>query len=556
MFDFNLDRPFPPERDPDVVLESSEAFELPAEGELLIRTLVLSCAGLEEPAYVEAVRLTFGEGEEAVRHAEIRLDATGASLERDARERLPGFAGRPHYDGVRQAMDLFAAWTPWTSVQTAPEGAAWRIHPQADVVITCYLQPTGRQERIKPRVGLWLRTEEPARKVLTLRLANEGLKLRPGVMDASVRDRFDIPVAVRVHAIYPAGNRLAKSFGLDALGPRERDAKGELVPVEAQRILEIPEWQRFGQEMYRFKQAVELKAGTRLELQIRHDYEPRGPESLQPVGWGSRENDEWSEVYVQLSVEQEEAALRLANGIAHHQLALHIEGLESREDSDLEAHLELAVLYADLGQFKTAAAHGERALSLAPENGRAHAVLGAAHVSQGFFFTAQEHLLKAVELAPEDAAAWYNLGNVYYEYQMTDRARSAFQKAEALNPRDYRAANNLGIVLLGDSKADQARLRFERILRAQPYNAPAMANLARASQMLDRHEEAARLYERAMELSPAMKDSAPVVANLAKAYHRLGRTKDAVRCYERAVELAPALQYEVNALLKQLQAQP
>lgn len=504
--EFRSDRPFPPERDPELVLEYPEDLVLPAQGEPVIRTFVLSCAALGEPAYVEAVRLTAGD-KGAVRHAEIRMDSTGTSQARDERDQLPGFAGRPHYDSVRQPMDLFAAWVPWAPVQVAPDGAAWRIHAQADLVVTCHLEPTGREMRVRPRVGLWLKNGEPDRKVLTLRLANEAFKFRPGAVDASVRDRFDLPVAARLQAIYPAANRLARAFRLDVLGPRVRDSGGELVPVEAERVLDIPDWQPHAQEMYRFREPLDLNEQSRLELQIRHDYESRGAGSMQPVGWGPREQDEWSEVYVQFTVEGEQEALRLANAISQHQVALSIEGQESRDENDLEAHLSLAVMYADMGQHETASAHGEKAVSLAPGDGRAHAALGAVHVSQGFLFTAQEHLQKALELAPDDEFAWYNLGNVYYQYQMIDKAREAFQKAEALNPRDYRVANNLGTILLGDSEPEQARIRFERILRAQPYHAPAMANLARTYQQLGRNKDAARYYERAIALSPGMKET-------------------------------------------------
>lgn len=507
MYEFSAERPFPPMRDPDLVLEYPEELILPAQGEPLIRTFALPCLALQQPAFVEALRLTVGVDPAPLKHAELRLDSTSRSQELDARDRLPGFAGRPHYDSVRQPMELFAIWTPWTPFQIAPAGTAWRIHPQADVVVTCHLQPTGQESRIRPRLGIWLRASDPGPKILTLRLANESFKLRPGMGDASVRDRFDLPVKARMTAVYPAGNRLARTFRLDALGHRTRDADGELLPVEAQRLLEIPEWQPLAQEMYRFRSPVELAEGTRLELQIRHEYSAAGAGSLRAITWGPRESDEWSELYIQFVLETEQDALRLASAISQHQVALSIEGQESRDDGDLEAHLALALMYSDLSRFETATAHAEKALSLAPSNARAHATLGAVHVSQGFLFTAQEHLEKALSLNPDDAFAWYNLGNVFYSYQMIDKARSAFQKAEALNPRDYRVANNLGTIFLGDSKPDLARQRFERILQALPYQAPALANLGRACQLLGRSQEAVGFYERAIALSPGMKDA-------------------------------------------------
>ena len=526
---------------------------LPPQGETVIRSFVLPCSALPQAAYIEALRVTFGDPT-SVRHAEIRMDSTNSSQDRDARDQMVGFAGRPHYDSVRQPMELFAVWTPWTPIQAAPPGTGWRIHPQADLVVTCHLQPTGKECRIRPKAGVWLQAKAPERRILTLRLANESLKVRPGMADASVRDRFDLPVKARMHAVYPAANRYTRAISLDTLGPRVRDAEGALTPVDAKRVLDIPEWQPYSQEIYRFREPIELEEGTRLELQIRLGYESSGLENLHPVAWGGRENEEWSEIYVQLSVESDQEAVRLASAVSHHQLALTIEGQESRDENDVEAHLTLALVYSELGQYDTAAAHGEKALSLAPNSERAHAALGAVHVSQQFFYTAQEHLEKAVKLDPNDAFAWYNLGNVFYQYQSIDKARDAFLKAEKLNPRDYRVANNLGTIFLGDSKPDQARIRFERIVQALPYNAPAMANLGRAYQQLARNEEAAQCYENAMLLSPALKESAPVVGNLAKTYQELGRNADAIRCFEKAVALAPALKFELEPFIAKAKA--
>jgi len=511
---FEVERPFPPARDPDILLEAKSEFELPAQGKPVIRTFVVPCVPLGEPRFVNALRLALGD-EDAVQHAVVRMDSTGTSQQRDARDRLAGFAGRPHYMSVRQPHELFAVWTPWSSQQAAPEGSAWRLHGQADLVVTCHLKPTGKPARIRPKIGLWFHGGEPDRGILTLRMANETVRLRPGTPDYSLRDSFILPARAKLHAVYPAANRVVRTFRLDVLGPRKRDEDGKLVPTEAQRVFEIPEWEPYDQEMYRFREPPELVAGTRLDLQIRYDYSLERVKSLQPISWGRRQNDEWGEVYVQFTVEKESDTLRLSNAMARHQLALNIEGNEARDENDLAAHLDLAVMYSDIGQHETAVAHGQKAVAMEPDSARAHAALGAAYLSQGFFYSAQEHLEKAVELDPEESFAWYNLGNIFYHYQVIDKAREAFQKAEALDPRDYRVANNLGTILLGDGKPEQARLRFERIVRAQPNNAPAIANLARAYELMGNTEKAVALYERAMLLSPGMSETLqPLLTNL------------------------------------------
>jgi len=61
---------------PDLVLRMPDAYELDADGTDVFRTIVLP-AGLARPRFVRAIE--FRPGSRAVHHANIKIDATGAS---------------------------------------------------------------------------------------------------------------------------------------------------------------------------------------------------------------------------------------------------------------------------------------------------------------------------------------------------------------------------------------------------------------------------------------------------------------------------------------------
>ncbi|MEM0970908.1 MAG: hypothetical protein AAGJ31_16260, partial [Verrucomicrobiota bacterium] len=384
---FDPSRSLPPERDAEVVLEADEAFLLPAHGDPVMRTFVIPCRTMGEAMKVGTVRLSLGD-HEAVEHAVIRMDSTGYSQRLDEKDRLSGFAGRPHYPNVRQPESLFAVWTKWSRTQSAPGGTAWRVHPLADLVITCHLKPIGREAEIRPRIGLWESKDPDAKVLLTLRLANETIHIRPGTEDFSVRDRMSLPGKAHIHSVYPAGNRVARSFRLDLTGDDQgegelpaipRGQRDELDPGHARRIFEIEEWVPYEQELYRFARPVPVSKGTRLDLEIRYDSNLNRVRSLQPVRWGDRRKDEWGELYVQITVDDDWVHRQTVYAISRHQLALNIEGQEHQIENNLEAHRSLAVMYAELQQTEVAISHGKKAISMDPKDADSHAALGSAY---------------------------------------------------------------------------------------------------------------------------------------------------------------------------------
>ncbi len=503
LYEIQQDPPSPPDRAPDLILEPGQVFELPAQGSGLIRSFVIPASQLESPRHLQALELLPGSGD-VVKHAVIRLDLTSASQKLDQSDKIPGFPWRPELASLRQPEALFTVWTPRISVSQAPLGTGWRVHPDADFVVTLHLKPNGTATEIKPMIACWF-ASQPIHHVLALRMANETIEIKEGAPEYSIRDSFTVPVDTQLHGVYPVANERAESVRLDIFRP---SSQGE-------RIFEIRDWQSNAQEDYKFKEPLDLPAGTRLEMKFVYSNLPGTGKIPQRVIWGPKLENEVGELYLQLVVDQEQKAVNLAHSINRHQLSLAIERAERRFEGDAEAHAELAILYTDFGNHQTAVAHGQRAVDLAPDSSQAHAALGAAYLAQEFQFSAEEHLTKATEIDPSDAQSWFNLGNVFLGYKVAERAVDCYKKAAKLSPRDARIANNLGTALLTLDNAKEAKPYFEEVVERYPRHSLATANLARTFDLLGEKDEAVRLYKRAILLAPGMAPTLePLLAQL------------------------------------------
>lgn len=95
----------------------------------------------------------------------------------------------------------------------------------------------------------------------------------------------------------------------------------------------------------------------------------------------------------------------------------------------------------------------------------------------------------------------------------------------------------LGLQLEGRAPA-QARRAYERVLELEPGHADALVNLGRLLQETGELDEAARLYERALDATGG--DHSTAAYNLGIVLEDLGRMADAAGAYRRALAVDPA----------------
>ena len=177
----------------------------------------------------------------------------------------------------------------------------------------------------------------------------------------------------------------------------------------------------------------------------------------------------------------------------------------------------LAEAYAMLGyfgfapgdaMFPKARAAARRALELDPRIGGAHAALGQALAADREWAEAERAYRRALELDPGNATVhqWYGLLLAYL-----GRSREAAEHtghAARLDPLSVQVNNMHGMMLYYAGRLPEALRQYERTVDAEPdsawvrQNPWVLTNFGRVAAAAGRHEQAAWLTARALDVEP------------------------------------------------------
>ena len=98
--------------------------------------------GTNQTRYVRAWQFLAGNAR-VVHHATMQFDPTGSSRQLDAHDSEPGYEGLiPHSVGSPEGF--FLGWLPGHAPYIAPDGMAWRLPTQTDLVMMLHLRPSGK----------------------------------------------------------------------------------------------------------------------------------------------------------------------------------------------------------------------------------------------------------------------------------------------------------------------------------------------------------------------------------------------------------------------------
>ncbi len=209
--------------EPDLVLTLPEPWTLPPGGTDVFRNFVLPVP-VTRTRYVRALEIRL-EDRKIAHHANVLVDRTRSARRRDAQDGEPGFAG------MELAMESegfdpdshFLFWKPGSAPYEEPPDMAWRLDLGADLVLNLHLKPSGKPERMQPKVGLYFTEQAPVRLPMLLQLEHDGaLDIPPGAAGFVVTDEIELPVAVEVLGIYPHAHYVGKDVQGVAILPDGR----------------------------------------------------------------------------------------------------------------------------------------------------------------------------------------------------------------------------------------------------------------------------------------------------------------------------------------------
>jgi tetratricopeptide (TPR) repeat protein len=474
-----------------------------------------------------------------VHHANFGIDRTGASRRLDAQDPEPGHSGSMAPEAA-YPPGYMLGWTPGQRPRPSPDGMAWRLERDSDLVVQLHLQPTGKPEPVKISVGFYFTDAAASRAPIGLRLGSETIDIPPADPDYVITDSYTLPVDAELLAVQPHAHNLARRMEANATLPDRT-----VVPLIA-----ISDWDFRWQDVYRYVRPISLPSGTTIAMRYSYDNSAgnvRNPHRPpQRIVWGQRTEDEMGDLWLQLVPRADAAFARLASDVAAKARREDVRaytGLLNADPASAPRHDAVALLYLEGGDAAQAAEHFRESVRLNPTNAATHYNLGLALSAQRHFDEATAAFAQAVRLDPEYAEAHNNLGAMLHVAGRFAEAAAHYRRALAIRPESAEAHDNLGRILAADGHGSEALTHFSEALRLRPEWAAPLRGLAwvhatsRDPALYD-GMQAVSLAERAVALSGP--GDASVLDALAAAYAAAGQFERATVAAESAVQAAAA----------------
>jgi len=213
-------------------------------------------------------------------------------------------------------------------------------------------------------------------------------------------------------------------------------------------------------------------------------------------------------------------------------LAEYLEGQRAVADQ-AAAHLNMAVVHANLGRIDAARQEYETAVRMDPQFVPARNNLGLIYAQKGLTSEAEAQYRAALELNPQFVPALDNLARLYYRLGKHAQAEEQFLKLIELEPDWADAHYSLGLLLAEDpGRMAEAAERLSRAARLAPQNHRYYYNAGLAFQKSGRPADAEKALLEADRLAPGNPEYVHALVIL------YTQQKQWDRALERAEELA------------------
>jgi len=274
--------------EPDLVLTTSGAFEVPASGRDIYRNFAVK-VGLPEDQWITAIEVR-PSARTVLHHVLIFLDENGEGSEQE------GTDGRPGFSGMRlQRAPLLAGWAVGGMPEHLPDGLALKLPKGSDLLLQSHLHPSGKKEKEQTTIGLYFAKTAPKRTLVTIQLPpffgiTAGLDIPPNERAYRLTDSFELPCDVLAVTVGGHAHQLCTSMTMFA-----EKADGDPIP-----LLKIPAWDFDWQNRYTFREMVKLPKGSVIRSELVYDNSKDNPNNPnQPpkrVRWGRETTDEMGSI--------------------------------------------------------------------------------------------------------------------------------------------------------------------------------------------------------------------------------------------------------------------
>lgn len=268
---------------PDAVLETPQAFPIPASGEIEYQYIILP-THFSEDKWVQNVEVRPSDRAH-VHHAVIYI-----------RERESDWLkGRPTSEAfglpIAKSLttsDILLVYTPGNSFDGWPSGMAKRIKAGSDLVLQMHYTANGKPGADRTRIGLVFAKAAPKQAVLTLQMGNDRFVIPPGEPNYRVPVSGTLPNDALLISLFPHMHLRGKAFEYLVAAPNDRFTT----------LLKVSNYDFNWQLNYRLAQPRLLPVGTRLVCAGYFDNSannPRNPDPTAEVRFGEQS---WEEMMI------------------------------------------------------------------------------------------------------------------------------------------------------------------------------------------------------------------------------------------------------------------
>ena len=189
----------------------------------------------------------------------------------------------------------------------------------------------------------------------------------------------------------------------------------------------------------------------------------------------------------------------------------------------LQAHEALGVVHLQEKKYPLAIGEFQTVLSQDPTRAKTRHLLGVTYLESGQPAKAVVELRRAVELDRRQTASLVALGQAYIKMKDYRQALACLKQGLSLEPNNKKLNHQLGMALAGEKRYAEALEAFMKAGdEAQAYN-----NIGVHYFVAGQYEDAAKCFQRAIELRPTFYDEAK--ANLQRALEKIQQThKDGI----------------------------
>lgn len=408
---------------PDLILESPP-YALPADGRDVFRNFVIPVT-LDTARWVQSIELR-PVNPRVTHHARLGVDSSNESVRRDAEDPEPG------YDGMAWGQDpdgQLVIWAPGMVAAPPTPGVAWRLVPKSTLVLHTHMQPSGKPETVRFRIGIRFADTSPERSPAMLRIGPCDIDIPANAPDHKASDQYTLPVDVNVHTIFPHAHSLCQKLSVTAERPDGSRTT----------LISIDHFDENWHDSYRFVSPVRLAKGTRLLTSFTYDNSSNNPKNRNTppkrTGYGSSVTDEMADVYLQVTAVQPDQRAVLMENYKRYELQSQVLGFRKSLELTPEnpwSQEALATCYVGLGRPGDAVSILEKRLASGPKAVFPLVSLAMAQLALGDLTSAESQFREALTMDDQYPLAWFGLGSTLARQRSSDQAARSQEAEKAL----------------------------------------------------------------------------------------------------------------------------